>query len=224
MITAYMNKKRLVSYKLARKNLKLIEKALWLDLIHPSRQEKKLLEETFAIDIPTQEEMKSIELSSRLYKRNNTLFMTAMMIAHSTSPQPIHEPVTFIVTEEKLITIRYIEPQAFPLFVSQVADYELEHDDVNVLFTGLLEAIIDRLADHLELVGKELDDISQKIFGQGYLTKKAKKINYQTVVRKIGFYADLNNKARDSLVTFNRLVSFFSQSIEAEEGIEEEKN
>ncbi|WED42305.1 magnesium transporter CorA family protein [Legionella cardiaca] len=223
MLTVYFNKKGLVSQKLKKKDLNLIKEALWIDLISPTKSEEKALAKAFNLNLPTREEMQSIALSSRLYKKNETLFMTATMIADSESRQPLHEPVTFILTQGKLITLRYIEPQAFPQFISEITKYDLEHDNANILFIELLEAIIDRLTDHLELVGNELDEVSKKIFGQGYLTKKASKINYQTVVRTIGLHADLNNKVRDSLITFSRLVRFFTQLIIETDPQEEKK-
>ncbi|CEK09827.1 magnesium transporter CorA family protein [Legionella hackeliae] len=214
MITLHSDRKKLISREVKRKNLKLIKEAIWIDLLSPTKSEEEMLEKVFGLNIPTREEMRSIELSSRLYKQNEILYMTAMMIAGSTTSEPQHEPVSFILTSEKLITVRYIEPQAFPLFLSQVNNLQLAHHNAPAILMGLLEAIVDRLADNLELVGEELDEVSKKIFGQGYLSKRARKVNYQSIVRKIGFYADLNNKVRDSLVTFSRLFRFLSQNIE----------
>lgn len=220
MMKAYIDGKQLVCHELKSKNLSLIKKAIWLDLISPTDQEEQIVEKMLGLNIPTQKEMSSIELSGRLYKQKDSLFMTAMMLANSTSPQPRHQPVTFIVTSNKLITIRYVEPQAFSLFVSNMANYDLAHNNANIMLLGLLEAIVDRFAENLAFVGGKLDDISQKIFNLVSLTKKHKSVNYTRVIKKIGLYADLNNKLRESIVTFNRLSSFFSQSIE---NIDDEK-
>lgn len=214
MIKVYTNGEKLIGHEIKRKELTLIKKAIWLDLISPTDKEEKIVENALCLDVPTQKEMQSIELSSRLYKQNDNLFMTAMMIADSTSSHPVHQPVTFILTPDKLITVRYIEPQAFSLFVSNMANYDLVLNQSDTILLGLLEVIIDRLADNLEFVGEELDEISQKIFDYGYLTKKHTPIDYKRVIKKIGLHADLNNKIRESLVTFNRLVSFFAHSIE----------
>src|SRR5688500_16879867 len=40
---------------------------VWLDLFDPTPHEERLLESRLGIDIPTQEEMREIEISSRLY-------------------------------------------------------------------------------------------------------------------------------------------------------------
>lgn len=209
MIIAYINNKTLMAHVIDEKNCHLIKQALWLDIISPNKEEEVRLEKLLNLDIPTREEMQEIELSSRLYKKEGNLFMTATMIAQSTSIKPIQEPVTFVLTQTQLITIRYFEPQAFKLFIAQLNKFNLEHDNALLVLIELLEVIVDRLADILESIGRRLDEISEEIFLQNHRSKQ-EKIDYQKVMQRIGLTADLNTKARDSLVTFNRLASFFS--------------
>ena len=97
-----------------------LEDSIWIDLFAPSKAEEDHVEQYIGRNLPTREEMREIEFSSRLYKENDVLFMTAMMIAQSDSPNPKLGPVTFVLTQKQLITIRYIESQAFQLFISQV--------------------------------------------------------------------------------------------------------
>ena len=42
--------------------------ALWIDLLEPTAEEEKLVEETLGIDVPTREEMREIEASNRFYE------------------------------------------------------------------------------------------------------------------------------------------------------------
>ena len=117
---AYIDKKMLEPETLPIENQTLLKHAVWIDLLAPSPIEKDEVEQYLGRDIPTREEMVEIELSSRLYKENGILFMTATMIAHSDSPAPKLDPVTFVLTQQQLITIRYIEPQSFKLFHSKL--------------------------------------------------------------------------------------------------------
>ena len=41
--------------------------AVWIDLLNPTKDEERLVEQTLSISIPTREEMREIEASSRLY-------------------------------------------------------------------------------------------------------------------------------------------------------------
>ena len=51
------------------------ENAVWIDMVTPSVQEDRLVEQMLGIAIPTREEMQEIEVSSRLYQENGAHFM-----------------------------------------------------------------------------------------------------------------------------------------------------
>jgi magnesium transporter len=210
MIIACLPRKTLEMQEITSANQSLLKEAVWIDLISPSKAEETQVEQSIALAIPTPEEMQEIELSSRLYKENDILFMTAMMIAQSESQDLTLGPVTFILTPQQLITIRYIEPQAFRLFSAQLPKLDTTHQYAIALLIDLLDAIVDRLADILELVGRRLDEYSKTIF-RPKLGSKAVKLNYQELLQQIGANGDLNTKARESLLTFNRLIAFFGQ-------------
>lgn len=165
--------------------------------------------------------MTEIELSSRLYKQKEALFMTASMIAQSASPDPQHDVVTFIFTRKQLITIRYIEPQAFKLFISQLHSVDFVPNRAATVLIELLEATIDRLADILEVIGHRLEEYSKHIFRPDLAVQGSEKPNYQNLIQKIGANADLNTYARECLVTFSRLIPFFGQSVGTELDTEE---
>ena len=188
-----------------------LKNALWIDLLSPSHSEEKTVEQKIGRKIPTREEMIEIELSSRLYKTKDTLYMTVTMIAQSESTTPKLEPITFVLTPDQLITIRYIEPLSFKLFTSRIQQLELTDRDATSLLIELLDTSIDRLADILEHLGGHLEQHSKTIFQQDDTKLK---LNYQQIMNKIGASADLNTKARESLVTFNRLISFFGQALD----------
>ena len=58
--------------------LKSLDSALWIDLCEPTEAEEAALEQHFHIDIPTREEMRAIEISSRLYHENDATFMNGV--------------------------------------------------------------------------------------------------------------------------------------------------
>ena len=209
MIIAYLSKESLQTHVINESNLSLIHEAIWIDLLRPTRNEEQQLEEHLNLNIPTREEMREIELSSRLYKHKDALFMTATMIAQSESSNPKLDAVTFVLTKSQLITIRYIEPQAFKLCISQLNNFDFIHNDAATILIELLEANVDRLADILEYISHHLEEFSQVIFKPG---KSEKKPDYGNMIQIIGANADLNTKARECLVTFSRLIPFFGQS------------
>ena len=93
---------------------------IWIDLLNPTRDEELAAERALGILLPTREEMSEIETSSRLYREDGAVFMTAQLITNSGGETPISAPVTFVLAGERLITIRYVEPTAFKIVADQI--------------------------------------------------------------------------------------------------------
>ena len=212
MLIACIAKGNLIFQQINEDNKALLKDAIWIDLLFPTRTEEKLLERSLGFDIPTREEMSEIELSSRFYKDKDAIFMTGAMIAQSETPDPKLEPVTFVITQKCLVTIRYIEPHSLKLFTTQLKKIDKDYYNVISLFIELLDATVDRLADILEMIGRRMDDFSKKIFRTDN-KHPASKLDYQKMMQQIGSNGDLNTKVRESLITFSRLITFFSQNI-----------
>lgn len=209
MIIVYgKNEKGMFSSEITNTNKALLSEALWIDLISPTRKEEKLIEEYIDLDVPTKKEMSEIEPSSRLYIEDDALFMTATMVANSDTPEPIADAVTFILTEKLLITIRYIEPYSFKLFIAKLLRHHKNNYnyDAQNLLVGLLETTTDRLADILENVSHKFEKLQQVIF------RGTSRLDYIGLLQTIGINGELGNKARESLVSFIRLVSFLDQT------------
>lgn len=207
MLVAYLYEKTIEPHVISVDNQQLLKEAIWIDLLSPSLEEEHLVEHVLGFDIPTREDMIEIELSSRLYRDDDRLVMTATMIGSGESPDPILDPVTFILTAKQLITIRYIQPSSFKILSANLHKHEIVDCEAIVIFFDLLDAIIDRLADTLEFVGHGLDQFSKNIFRP--VTEDANKLNYRMLMQQIGATGDLNTKARESLMTFSRLTIFF---------------
>ncbi len=59
------------------------DNAVWIDMVTPTVQEDKLVEQMLGIAVPTREEMQEIEVSSRLYVENGARYMTATLMCQS---------------------------------------------------------------------------------------------------------------------------------------------
>src|SRR5512139_244816 len=93
----------------------LPENAVWIDMVTPTVQEDKLVEQLLGIAVPTREEMQEIEVTSRLYVENGARYMTATLMCQSESDAPKTTAVTFILAGHRLITVRYDEPRPFTI-------------------------------------------------------------------------------------------------------------
>lgn len=199
-------------HEITDNNKTLMKEAIWIDLLSPSKEDENEVEEILGIDIPSREEMQEIELSSRLYKEDDSLFMTAFMVAQSTTADPRLDAVTFVLTQKQLITIRYVEPLAFQLVATHIKKKKTLQPDATAFFFELLDASVDRLADILEFIGHRLDDFSKAIFQS---ESSENRLDYKKLLQQIGNNGDLTTKARESLLTFIRIITFFNQNTAA---------
>jgi magnesium transporter len=187
-----------------------IEDSVWIDLIQPTDEEEATLESELGIGIPTREEMEEIEISSRLYTEAGASFMTAILPAHADGDEPEMQPVSFILSDSRLITVRYHEPRAFTTFPVRAEKVPMGCETGEGVLIALLEAIVDRLADILEGAGRGVDQISHQIFKRRGVRPSAT-LDFQERLETIGRKGDLISNIRDSLVTLDRLTGFLAQ-------------
>ena len=191
----------------------LAAEAVWIDLVSPTLDEEPQVEALLGVEVPTREEMQEIEVSSRLYEENGALYMTATVLSKAQSERPETTAVSFILAGDRLVTVRYAEPQPFALFSARCQRAPDAHTRGDAVLGGLLDALIDRIADILEHIGLEVDDISHEIFEH---SAKPGRGDFQDILRRLGLRGDLTSKARESLVSVGRLLMFLTQASAAQ--------
>ena len=190
-------------------SLQIPAEAIWLDLLDPTPEEEKAVEELLRIDVPTREEMKEIETSNRLYEDNGALYMTATVAAKLDTERPEITAATFILANGRLITTRYIDTKPFQQFTAYAEKHPNACQSAVAILAGLIESLIERIADILERVGGDLDQVSGSIFiSRGTPSSR----DLRAMIERIGFNGELNSKARESLVSIGRLVMFLQQT------------
>ena len=185
------------------------ERAVWYSLFDPTKAEDQFVESCLGIDIPTRAEMDDIEPSARLYNENGAEFMTITVLYNADTEEPQKTPITFVLRNNQLVTVRYADPRPFVLFerlcTRPTANPFTSGERVML---GLIEAIIDRLAQLLETTGDEIDQISHEVFRNKTRNVTRKAHDLQEIVERIGKKGDILSLARESLVSITRLSSF----------------
>ncbi|MET2830653.1 magnesium/cobalt transporter CorA [Mesorhizobium shangrilense] len=188
------------------------DSVVWADLLNPTKEEEATIENWLGVAIPTREEMEEIEISSRLYVEDGAYFMTATLPAQTEVDDPLMSPVTFVLAGTRLITVRYHEPKAFKTFPQRAEKVVMGCTSGDTILIGLLEAIVDRLADILERAGRDIETISRDIF-QATSTKVSKRNrDFQELLKGIGRKEDIASSVRDSLISLQRLAGFFAHA------------
>jgi magnesium transporter len=184
--------------------------ARWIDLEEPTREEELLVERCLDVAVPTPEEMAEIEPSSRLYARDGALYLTISALYGVEDGNPASSPIGFVLTEERLVTVRYVTPKPVRAFSENVRrEPELAADSLTAL-CGLLDAIVDRLADELEKVGVEIEKISSHIFSPTVDARRIPAQKLTALLTRIGKTQLLLAKIRETETSTNRALSFLS--------------
>jgi magnesium transporter len=190
------------------------ENAVWFDLVNPNLEEDKAVERQVGISIPTREEMQEIEVTSRLYSENGARYMTATLMCQSDTVTPKTTPVTFILSDHRLITVRYDDPRPFMIVGNKLARVCPPAVTGEGVLIDLLDAVIDRAADILERIGSEVDQISHDIF-EPEAEGADRTRSYNEILKAIGKKGDLASKVRESLVSIGRLLLYLANEAES---------
>jgi magnesium transporter len=205
MLTIYENRAGTLTRQKGKPRIG--EEAVWVDLLNPTQDEEKKVERALKFNVPTREEQQEIEASSRLYQENGAYFMTATLLYTTEQGDPRTTPATFILAGQRLVTVRYAEPRAFPIFVARCNRTETDLKSGPAVLIGLLETIIDRLADFIERLQAEVEGLSHSIFElKGGAASKQRR--FDVLLRAIGREGEITSKARESAHSLGRLLTF----------------
>lgn len=186
------------------------EEVLWIDLLDPAPEEIKAVETREQLSLPTRNEAQEIEISSRLYIENRTLFMTATIMVRAADPNPATTTVTFVYRPGRLLTLRFDDPAPFRGFGARYERSPEAFPTAQKVFLGLFDDIVDRIADILEFVAADLGNLSTTIFAGE--SREPGLINYNDLLRRIGQNAARTTNARESLVSLRRVHGFFTET------------
>ncbi|EHM03218.1 magnesium and cobalt transport protein CorA [Acetobacteraceae bacterium AT-5844] len=213
MMTTYTLAEGCLSVEEGVRPQEALRSAVWIDLLAPTRAEVSAVEAAFALEIPTREEMQEIESSSRLYREDDALFLTANFLHGAEEGDYGSTPITFVLAGSALITVRYATPKAFTTFAARARRTPgalLSSADAVMLH--LFEQVVDRLADILEKIGADMDRASQSAFriARGSQKKKAnvRDADLKAVLIALGQVGEVTSRANETLLGLTRILTF----------------
>ncbi len=188
---------------------------LWIDLFDPTGEEEKAVEAMLGLQVPTRQEMAEIEESSRLYEEAGARVMTAVVVDGVARGRPSRAQVTFVLTPDHLVTVRYADPLPFKNFDVKIQRSGPSFDTPERIFIGLLDSIVERLADILELTAAEFNEVSVRLFLDDENRKKPSRAEdeMQVLVKRLGRKNMTLGFLRESLLTLSRVVPYARQEM-----------
>jgi len=185
-----------------------VSTSVWIDLVNPGEDEDKSIEKALGIEVPTRSEMREIEASNRFYTENGAYYMTSIILHNSSQEVPMTSVITFILSGPHLVTVRYAEPRAFPVYVARAAKGDADCVTGAGVMIGLFEMLIEREADLIERVQDEVEKIAPQVFGQNGQTARRLDILLKTV----GKEGDVTARAQESAMSLHRLSLYFANA------------
>jgi len=186
--------------------------AIWIDLLAPTREEERAVQEALNLEIPTREEMQEIESSSRLYKEEVALFLTANFLYGVDEGEYGSTAITFVLAESNLVTVRYATPKAFAVFANRALRTPTLLQSPDGVMLGLFEQVVDRLADVLERVGADMDRASRAAFrnarSHSKVKVKARDAEMKDVLIALGEVGEVTSRANETLLGLSRILTF----------------
>jgi magnesium transporter len=186
-----------------------LEAAIWIDLFRPTEAEVEQVK-GFGVDVPTPDDMQEIEISNRLYREGNSDYMTVIMTAHQEDGEGISAPITFILHEGRLITVRHEKSRPFETYPLRADKVGPGCGEANQLFLSLIDECVGRLADLLEGVGRALDDVARTAYEPIKAGKKQQAL--AQALHGIGRSGEFLGRIRLALLTLSRALGFYAQA------------
>jgi magnesium transporter len=186
--------------------------ATWIDLYKPTPEEEAAVR-ALGLDVPSLADMEEIEISNRLYRVGDIDYMTAVLPGLDAARYRIASPVTFVLAPGRLVTVRHHAPRPFETYPTRADKTSHGCDSPRQVFLSLLEEIVGRLADLLESSGKVLDEVMRTAHEGDPQQGEALSGALHTVARE----SELLARVRLSLLTLERALSFFGQTLAPED-------
>ncbi len=187
----------------------IVRDAVWIDLLNATEDEARRVTAATGLRIPTEASLSEIESSSRLSVADGVLTLSMPLVSRlDGEPRPV--PGGFVLSRERLITIRFDVGRVFDSFAEREVQAGSPERTGAHIFVGLLEAIVDRHADALEMIRNDLDAISHRIFRDGIDAGGGKREDrmLRETLASIGRTGDVVSFIRDSQVGAARIVPY----------------
>lgn len=177
---------------------------IWIDMLLPTIEEIRAVENMFDMHFPTKQESEEIELSSRYWEENNRIEINSYFLINDNN-SPFNETVSFILQGNLLISVRYKKLESFNTFTKKLLISPREFKTGYSIFCQIIDIRIDADADTIENLSKEITKIRKHVFTD-YSNDD------EEILEKISTFEDLNMKIRENLTDKQRILSSLLKS------------
>ncbi|MBK8741664.1 MAG: magnesium transporter CorA [Betaproteobacteria bacterium] len=178
-------------------------KPIWVDLVAPSREERRWIEEIFGLRLPDADDLTDLEESARFYIEENGEVHLHSAFLLDKEDESRNVAVAFILRNNILFSTRDEELPVFRLQRLRARiqpGYVTEGKDVLI---DLYAADVEYSADALEDIYAELEAVGRTVLSPQVSDDKAAEI-----LSEIAKQEDLNGRIRRNVLDTRRALSF----------------
>ncbi|KOR28971.1 magnesium transporter CorA [Achromatium sp. WMS1] len=177
--------------------------ALWVDLVDPTPEERKLVAILYGSKLPDADEVDEIEASARFYLDQHGLHIHSLFL-HEVDGHPHNTSVAFTLNPQRLFSIREREIPVFRLLRLRARRIRHVAIDPASIYIALQEIKVEALADTLEEVHQGLEEVSQMVL-------ETKNRRLDEAIDELTRHEDVNGKVRLCLMDTQRDLTFLSR-------------
>ena len=204
----HMNAFELVNGRLSQVTINGLEdlesiKPIWIDLLSATKAERGLIGQHYGVDLPNPDENTDLEASARYFMgENDEMFLLSdFLLDREDESRAV--PVTFILHNDILFTLRNEELPVFRLQRLRARTQPGYVTDCRDVVLDLYSADAEYAADVLEEVYATLDLVGKSVLSQTMTDKEAARI-----LADIAEEEDRNGQIRRNMLDTQRAVSF----------------
>ncbi|MDL2320513.1 magnesium/cobalt transporter CorA [Alistipes sp. OttesenSCG-928-B03] len=176
-----------------------VDDILWIDLLSPTIKEQKEVEGFMEVSLQTRQQIEEIESTSKYSETENAIISNSNFFVPSAGEIFSVEPVSFIVSEGVLISLRNTESRTFNEAAKRLQMNWRNFPTGYHLLISILEIRIDFDADLLEALGRQIAQLSRDISSSDKVDRE--------MIRRINHLQENTMLIRENIFDRQRVLS-----------------
>ena len=180
--------------------------ALWIDLISPTAEEVRKVQDFVGGPVPTKSDPDYTEPLEAHYAEHGARYMHASVLSEPDDTPDI-TGVTFVMTPAVLVTVHYHPADSFDVFGQKLCKSPPELMLPEAVAVSFINTVLNRSAGALSRAGNNLDQIASVAFrAKGDQAQRSR--IYANTLDALGREDEKISNLRESMVTIERLLVF----------------
>jgi magnesium transporter len=183
----------------------------WLDLVAPDDEERALVDSRYGEVVPDTDDREELAASSRYFTDEDGIHVHSLFMFRGEG-RSRNGTVAFTLGADRLVTSRDHEMPDFRLLRLRIRNSRVHADGPLGIMLALFEQKVDHLADELEDLYKELEEVSRSVLIDEE-TGGGSADDLEADIDELAEIEDTNGKVRLCLMDTQRSVSFLMRHI-----------